>query len=295
MTDQDKKPQDYELKNAIAWLEPLENIEQLTSDHKQAIGYLLKLAHSRLSGECFASDFPKEEDYGIKTGGDILFMDLGHRLIKRIFEFNSDEHDIELNLCGIIEKAKKYKALSSIPRQSVCPKCKKEIFFGQEYCEICKHELIPRQLATEEEIEKIIDSCDTEEEMGCSCGADIGYIDTDKYKLLNLLTGKIPRQSECPECRGEGEICQNAQDYDWKKCKVCNGTGKVPRQMATDDPTKCTHCGFEMKFHECNPHNKSHIPKIEGEQKCPVCNGKGKHIEELKCLTCNGSGKKDRK
>jgi hypothetical protein len=41
-----------------------------------------------------------------ELGGQALFHDLAHRLIKRILEFNSDEHDIELNLCGIIEKAK---------------------------------------------------------------------------------------------------------------------------------------------------------------------------------------------
>lgn len=38
-----------------------------------------------------------------------LFKDLGHRLIGRILKFNPDEHDIELNLCGIIEKAKQWK------------------------------------------------------------------------------------------------------------------------------------------------------------------------------------------
>jgi hypothetical protein len=40
------------------------------------------------------------------NAGQELYMDLCGRLIKRILEFNSDEHDIELNLCGIIEKAK---------------------------------------------------------------------------------------------------------------------------------------------------------------------------------------------
>jgi hypothetical protein len=38
--------------------------------------------------------------------GKELYMDLCGRLIRRILEFNPDEHDIELNLCGIIEKAK---------------------------------------------------------------------------------------------------------------------------------------------------------------------------------------------
>lgn len=41
-----------------------------------------------------------------KTAGEVLYMDLCSRLIKRILEFNPDEHDIELNLCGIIERAK---------------------------------------------------------------------------------------------------------------------------------------------------------------------------------------------
>jgi hypothetical protein len=40
------------------------------------------------------------------TAGQELYMDLCGRLIRRILEFNPDEHDIELNLCGIIEKAK---------------------------------------------------------------------------------------------------------------------------------------------------------------------------------------------
>lgn len=40
------------------------------------------------------------------TEGQILYMDLCGRLIERILEFNPDEHDIELNLCGIIAKAK---------------------------------------------------------------------------------------------------------------------------------------------------------------------------------------------
>jgi len=39
-----------------------------------------------------------------------------------------------------------------------------------------------------------------------------------------------------------------------------------------DDPTKCTHCGFEMKFHECNPHSKT-PSKITDEipQQCHSC------------------------
>ena len=41
------------------------------------------------------------------SDGQKLYMDLCGRLIKRILEFNPDEHDIELNLCGIIEKAKR--------------------------------------------------------------------------------------------------------------------------------------------------------------------------------------------
>ena len=40
------------------------------------------------------------------NAGKELYMDLCGRLIRRILEFNPDEHDIELNLCGIIEKAK---------------------------------------------------------------------------------------------------------------------------------------------------------------------------------------------
>lgn len=38
--------------------------------------------------------------------GEELFKDLCRRLIGRILTFNPAEHDIELNLCGIIEKAK---------------------------------------------------------------------------------------------------------------------------------------------------------------------------------------------
>jgi len=45
-----------------------------------------------------------------KRGGQILFNDLAQRLIRHILEFNSEEHDIELNLLGIIAKAKEYEA-----------------------------------------------------------------------------------------------------------------------------------------------------------------------------------------
>jgi hypothetical protein len=47
-----------------------------------------------------------KEMFGEENAGKVLYMDLCGRLIKRILEFNPDEHDIELNLCGIIEKAK---------------------------------------------------------------------------------------------------------------------------------------------------------------------------------------------
>ena len=40
------------------------------------------------------------------SAGYMLFIDLAHRLIKRILEFYPDEHDIELNLCRIIALAK---------------------------------------------------------------------------------------------------------------------------------------------------------------------------------------------
>ena len=40
-----------------------------------------------------------------ESSGKELYMDLCGRLIARILEFNPDEHDIELNLCGIIAKA----------------------------------------------------------------------------------------------------------------------------------------------------------------------------------------------
>jgi len=42
----------------------------------------------------------------ISDEGKALFIDLGQRLIGRILEFNPEQHDIELNLVGIIEKAK---------------------------------------------------------------------------------------------------------------------------------------------------------------------------------------------
>jgi len=45
-----------------------------------------------------------------ERGGKILFNDLAQRLIRHILEFNSEEHDIELNLLGIIAKAKEYEA-----------------------------------------------------------------------------------------------------------------------------------------------------------------------------------------
>ena len=43
----------------------------------------------------------------MSEGGQALFNDLCRRLINRILTFSPDEHDIELNLCGIIEKAKR--------------------------------------------------------------------------------------------------------------------------------------------------------------------------------------------
>ena len=46
-------------------------------------------------------------------------------------------------------------------------------------------------------------------------------------------------------------------------------------QPSQDDPTKCTHCGFEMKMHKCNPHKSS--------QECPMCGGiNRKHHPECK-------------
>jgi len=53
--------------------------------------------------------------------------------------------------------------------------------------------------------------------------------DDANFMLKVGEVAKEPRlMEECPECKGEGEICQNAQDYDWKKCKMCGGTGKKP-------------------------------------------------------------------
>jgi hypothetical protein len=46
--------------------------------------------------------------------GQILYIDLCDRLIKHILKFNPNEHDIELNLCGIIEKAKREKEKNEI-------------------------------------------------------------------------------------------------------------------------------------------------------------------------------------
>jgi len=46
--------------------------------------------------------------------GQALFNDLAHRLIKHILEFNPGEHDIELNLVGIILKAKQHAIATSI-------------------------------------------------------------------------------------------------------------------------------------------------------------------------------------
>lgn len=75
-----------------------------------------------------------------RTGGEILFMDLCRRLIKRILEFNPDEHDIELNLAKIISKAQQKPMSGDI-------KSKDDIFIkhiqshlqkGQEVvCKIC--------------------------------------------------------------------------------------------------------------------------------------------------------------
>jgi len=79
---------------------------------------------------------------GEGEGGKELYMDLCGRLIKRILEFNPDEHDIELNLCGIINKAKPHPEKEGVCEHdgdkmggsdcpTICCKCGKELFGGK--------------------------------------------------------------------------------------------------------------------------------------------------------------------
>ena len=66
-------------------------------------------------------------DKGIRDAGKELYMDLCGRLINRILEFNPDEHDIELNLCGIIAKAKKSAEIRKLVMGCVPNKLKEDI------------------------------------------------------------------------------------------------------------------------------------------------------------------------
>jgi len=50
----------------------------------------------------------------VSNGGQLLFNDLARRLINRILEFNPKEHDIELNLAGIISAAQELGRIKAI-------------------------------------------------------------------------------------------------------------------------------------------------------------------------------------
>lgn len=64
---------------------------------------------------------PVSSQEKLSDSGQALFNDLAHRLIRRILEFNPNEHDIELNLAGIIEKAKNK---ADKPKEWPCPHVK---------------------------------------------------------------------------------------------------------------------------------------------------------------------------
>jgi hypothetical protein len=93
---------------------------------------------------------------------------------------------------------------------------------------------VPRQLATEEEIEKIVD-----------------YFKDNKcpYGINWCENEQMPRE---PNSIGTCDYCGKP---------ICLKTldevlvDKISNPV--DDPTYCTHCGFEMKFHKCNPHKKT--------------------------------------
>jgi hypothetical protein len=80
--------------------------------------------------------------FSYSSSGNMLFMDLAHRLIKHILKFNPDEHDIELNLCGIIACAKQKKEETCI-----CMDCGEILKTGEQSKHIkkCKkdHSLKP--------------------------------------------------------------------------------------------------------------------------------------------------------
>jgi len=130
-----------------------------------------------------------------ESGGQALYNDLCRRLIGRILAFNPDEHDIELNLCGIIAKAQlpKPSGECKLPKHCLCT----ELPNGKFKCCECGVE---------------VDEKPSGEDTATRC---------EIAKAEGKLRKNITIEAICYDCRKTYEINQHITDFRCECGKLC--------------------------------------------------------------------------